>query len=861
MSIFLRRFFLVLIFILFSIAIIFISSRNSTNFDESANIVAGISIWKYGGCFELYPVNPPLVKFISAIPLLFCQPDIDWKKFDDYLDHHEVGSRPEFDVALSMVRRNSVHIQFYVFLSRLFCIPFALLGAYFCWRWSTDLYGQRAGFAALILWCSSPSILTWSSFVMSDMAAASCGVMFCYLFWKWTKKSEWPQIFYLSIAFGCTLLTKFTWIILFPILPLLWLAVYYSGTVKRTWYIFRDQLFQLICVMAAGIFVLNLGYGFEDFGRPLGDFKFASRTLAGDASIIISKNTEVGNRFADSIVANVPVILPANYLIGVDLQKVDFERGIPSYLNGTWSEHGWWYFYIECLLIKSPVGTLGLAFLAVVCSLFNLRCKNRIFVLFDELLLLAPAIIFFIFVSSQTGFSRHFRYVLPTLPFFFIAVSKVFEIAFERSYFSRIAVCSLLFCTIIATLSIFPHTMSFFNIIAGGARQGHHYLLDSNLDWGQDTLAFKKWLTQHPEIKGIHVKMRDRISDSFFLMNNYPTVPYSPADKPIGIFGENDDSDFNYQAPLPGWYAISVQQIMAQHHRYRYLLDLKPKYMIGYSIYIYHITLEQANLLRKKYNMPEIEKPVNNPTLFFDNLNVNRKKCNCLNIAIYVKNDTAIDLNVKRILDNEPSFSWQPITAQQIRDGEIGRFDVIIFAGGSGTEMWQNLESDGRKHVRNFIKNGGGYLGICAGAFLASTGKTGLGLINADVVTGQVYITGFGYVDAAVRVADDVDLELTDFGCQLFDKSAQKILPSIPYRGGPIFKQAHRDYLPEFITLATFKTETAIHDFQRNTMINSPAIIVAQYGNGAASAISPHLEFEPKYDDMIKKIIQATAKK
>jgi len=34
--------------------------------------------------------------------------------------------------------------------------------------------------------------------------------------------------------------------------------------------------------------------------------------------------------------------VPKNYLSGMDLQKVDFEDGKSSYLNGEWKHGGWW---------------------------------------------------------------------------------------------------------------------------------------------------------------------------------------------------------------------------------------------------------------------------------------------------------------------------------------------------------------------------------------------------------------------------------------------------------------------------------------------------------------------------------------
>ena len=45
---------------------------------------------------------------------------------------------------------------------------------------------------------------------------------------------------------------------------------------------------------------------------------------------------------------------------------------------------------------------------------------------------------------------------------------------------------------------------------------------------------------------------------------------------------------------------------------------------------------------------------------------------------------------------------------------------------------------DGRRAILDFIKNGGGYVGICAGVYLASSHYSwSLGILNAKVVDGE----------------------------------------------------------------------------------------------------------------------------
>ena len=42
--------------------------------------------------------------------------------------------------------------------------------------------------------------------------------------------------------------------------------------------------------------------------------------------------------------------------------------------------------------------------------------------------------------------------------------------------------------------AVHPHYLAYFNELAGGAANGHKVLIDSNLDWGQDLKALKRWM-------------------------------------------------------------------------------------------------------------------------------------------------------------------------------------------------------------------------------------------------------------------------------------------------------------------------------------------------------------------------------
>ena len=78
------------------------------------------------------------------------------------------------------------------------------------------------------------------------------------------------------------------------------------------------------------------------------------------------------------------------------------------------------------------------------------------------------------------------------------------------------------------------------------------------------------------------------------------------------------------------------------------------------------------------------------------------------------------------------------LNAEGVRAGGLGEFDVAVFSGGSGGRQSGALGEAGRRAVREFVEEGGGYVGICAGAYLACSGfDWGVGVLNARTVSPQ----------------------------------------------------------------------------------------------------------------------------
>jgi 4-amino-4-deoxy-L-arabinose transferase-like glycosyltransferase len=567
------------------------ATRHSPTFDEPAHLVAGLAAWQLGRP-DLFQVNPPLVRMLAALPVVCTRPATDWSGL-------YTSTRPEFGVGGSFLIANDDRWFGYFMLARWACIPLSLLGGTICWRWAGELYGPRAGLLALALWCFCPNVLAHAQLITPDAGAAALGVTAAYGFWRWLREPTAGRTYLAGVALGLAELTKMTWVVLFLLWPLLWVlyrGLRRSGEPGRPWPV---QAGQLALILVLGLGVLNLGYGCDGSFQRLGTFRFSSRMLTGQDKDVSKLPTGASrNRFADSWLGGVPVPVPRSYLLGIDLQKVDFERQPLSYLRGEWRRGGWWYYYLYALAVKVPLGTWLLLLLAAALKLYRAGpavCQR------DELVVLAPLVLILVFVSAQTGFNHHLRYVLPALPFAFIWAGQAAQ-ARVRGWPVPAMVAGVAAWSVASSLWVYPHSLSYFNELAGGPTNGHAHLVNSNIDWGQDLFYLKRWLDDHPEARPLGLAYFGSVPPSLAGIES-EGVPRGPASRG----NEENAASGSGEGPRPGWYAVSVNRLRGED--YGYFLQFRPVAMAGYSIYIYHLSPEDANRARRGLGLDELHGP------------------------------------------------------------------------------------------------------------------------------------------------------------------------------------------------------------------------------------------------------------
>lgn len=215
----------------------------------------------------------------------------------------------------------------------------------------------------------------------------------------------------------------------------------------------------------------------------------------------------------------------------------------------------------------------------------------------------------------------------------------------------------------------------------------------------------------------------------------------------------------------------------------------------------------------------------------------------------------ANETNFAKLFDANDEFYFAHLGPSDLKPEVIKQFDVLLFPGGSGSKQGKAIGEQGREHIRKFCREGGGVIGVCAGAYLCTSAYSwSLDLVNANVLNKSVEVPGKGKKSLWYRgPATNVDVEITLAAKEIVGSIG---MHSVRYQNGPIISPGNHADLPAYEPLAFFRSENGIYEQQKGTMIGAPAIVRSEYGKGIVLAISPHFESTKGLEGSILKSIE-----
>ncbi len=183
------------------------------------------------------------------------------------------------------------------------------------------------------------------------------------------------------------------------------------------------------------------------------------------------------------------------------------------------------------------------------------------------------------------------------------------------------------------------------------------------------------------------------------------------------------------------------------------------------------------------------------------------------------------------------------ILAEDVRGGDLDDFDVVIFPGGSGNGLAESLGEDGGAAVTEFVRDGGGVIGLCAGGYLCAIGyneKTSrVELINARVWDLDNWARGEGIAEVKL------------------DESEEPV--RLHFENAPVFEPGIRDDLPPYVSLGRFVSDPAGEPPGRDSIAGRDAIVASSFGEGRVVLFGPHPELTSGQGHLLPNAVQWAA--
>lgn len=459
------------------------SVLESQTVDEGVHIFSG---WSYikNRTIVLNPEHPPLLKILQAAPLLFLNPDLPSEK------NQWLGGT-------LFLYKNHVPADTMLFLGRLVTMILGLILGWFVFQWARETSPLR-GLLALFLYAFDSTILAHSRYITTDIGVALFMFLTIYYGKKYFQNPGPRTLFWVSLCFALAQVSKFSSILL---LPMLFLLAYSEKNFSA-----KQFLKMILCMLLMSVAVIEIVYFFQPEAYIIG-WKFLLASMSGG------------------------------------------HGGFPAYLLGYTDTMGFrWYFPLAFLLKTSPV------VLMLVCVGFLANLKN----IQKFRFLLMPIGVYMVF-SMVSTLNIGIRHLLPIYPFLFVFIAQSVGNIRPATF--------LLGFYFFESLLTYPFYISYFSPVFGGTHQGYWYLLDSNIDWGQDLKRLATYIKKN-NIENLQLLYFGKASPEYY-----------------GITAEPISENYKQ-----GYVAISAQILFDPDLNKNYLwLMHYPYTKIGTSLFLYKL--------------------------------------------------------------------------------------------------------------------------------------------------------------------------------------------------------------------------------------------------------------------------------
>jgi 4-amino-4-deoxy-L-arabinose transferase-like glycosyltransferase len=460
--------------------------ETGVTFDEPGHMACGLQ-YLAQHVYRYEAQHPPLARVVSAL--------------GPYLDGaRPLGVKNQDQEGVAVIYEGG-HPLRTLTLMRLGVLPFFLVASFVVYFWARLHFGNAVAAIATGLFTMLPPVLAHAGLATTDMPLTACLAAAFFSLLLWAEDPTWKLSLLLGVTTALAVVSKFTALGFLPVCAvlasILYLVVERPG-LNRLAAVARRRVLPALLSVATGAFVIWAVYSFS-FGK----------------------------------VSGWNVSLPAPELFeGVKFAIYHNDKGHAAYLLGEIRNTGWWYYFPVVLAVKTPIAFLLLAgFGACLCWARRAQLAYWLPLAFS-LGILAP--------SMTSHVNIGLRHILPI----YIGLSIVAALAVtwlaqraQTEKWAGVAASVLVLWLAGAGAARHPNYLAYFNEFVGDHPE--RVLVDSDLDWGQDTVRLARRLRELGATQVGFTTMNMRSE----LLQAWPGLPPSKFIQPL--------------TPAEGWTAVS----------------------------------------------------------------------------------------------------------------------------------------------------------------------------------------------------------------------------------------------------------------------------------------------------------------
>jgi 4-amino-4-deoxy-L-arabinose transferase-like glycosyltransferase len=487
--------------------------RESLTFDEMMHIGAGVS---YVQRLELRlnPEHPPLAKVAAALPLVLRGAHAD------YSDASWAMSRNFFPAFIGQMVFGELLVNHWnqqagtLAWARLPMLLLTLALGWALYSYARRLGGNWGGLLSLTAFVSMPVFLAFGPLVHTDVAVTLFSVLALWTFAKLWEEPGRGRVLLFALSLAGALLSKFTGVLLFFALAGFGLtlrlrALPAAPSVRAEAKAWRRRRWR--ATWKGVLWALLIVYAFY--------LVFSWNQSTGSLALLGHSPLAVGLRRL--------LLPPWLYLRGMSMVAMTASR--PTFILGHGYPHGVWFYFPVLLLLKSPLGFLGLLATALALAVGLRRREPSVpaiepgAALYWRIAWVSLVVYTAACLVSRVNIGfRHFTIPLALLILLLAPLPRMLArlraAAPAAGRLMTALTVTLAVLSVAAAVGAYPYYFPYANSLTMG-RPAYTLFSDSNLDWDQALPEVRRF-AQKRGIQSVPL-------DAYGLSDSRATVPQS----------------------------------------------------------------------------------------------------------------------------------------------------------------------------------------------------------------------------------------------------------------------------------------------------------------------------------------------